>query len=77
VINCYSNIHIQDHIPRVPWCIASATDSRFIYPGEIEHVQDGLIVQACAVVLIGVSAMDNKKVHFVTLVDRMPRFEAH
>jgi hypothetical protein len=43
----------------MPWCIASTTDGQR-YPGEIEHVQDSL-VQACAVVSIGVSAMGNKK----------------
>jgi hypothetical protein len=69
-------------IRRVPWCIANATD-RFS-PGEIrsiKHVQDSL-VQACAVVLIGVSdigvaTMSNQKALFVTLVDHVPRFEAY
>jgi hypothetical protein len=46
----------------------------------IEHAQDSL-VQACAVVSIGVSdigvaAMDNKKAVFMRLMDRIPRFEA-
>ena len=70
-----------------PWCIASATDG--FNPGEIhsiEHAQDSL-VQACAVVSIGVSdigvsdigvaTMGNKKALFVTLVDHVPRFEAY
>jgi hypothetical protein len=42
----------------------------------IEHAQDSL-VQACAVVLIGVAMMGNKKALFVTFVDRVPRFEAY
>jgi hypothetical protein len=49
----------------------------------IEHAQDSL-VQACAVVSIGVSdigmaTMDNKKALFVMLVDRVPLhvFEAY
>jgi hypothetical protein len=47
----------------------------------IEHAQDSL-VQACAVVSIGVSdigvaTMGNKlKAVFVTLMDRIPQFEA-
>jgi hypothetical protein len=46
----------------------------------IEHAQDSL-VQACAVVSIGVSdigvaAMGNKKELLVTFVDHVPRFEA-
>ncbi len=49
--------------------------------GSIEHAQDSL-VQACAVVSIGVSdvgvaTMGNKKALFVTLVDSIPRFEAY
>ena len=49
--------------------------------GSIEHVQDSL-VQACAVVSIGVSdigmaTMGNKKALFVTLLDSIPQFEAH
>ncbi len=73
-------LELIEHIPCVPWCIASATDGQF-NPGEMEHVQDNL-VQACAVVSIGVSdihvgvaMMGNKKTLFVTLVDRIPRFE--
>jgi hypothetical protein len=47
----------------------------------IEHAQDSL-VQACAVVSIGVSdvgvaTMGNKKVLFMTLMDSIPRFEAY
>ena len=53
-------------------------------PGEIrsiEHAQDSL-VQACAVVLIGVSdigvaTMSNQKPLFVTLEDHVPQFEAY
>ncbi len=46
----------------------------------IEHVPDSL-VQACAVVSIGMSdigvaTMDNKKAVFMTFMDRIPRFEA-
>ncbi len=46
----------------------------------IEHAQDSL-VQACAVISIGVSdigmaMMDNKKAVFVMLMDHIPRFEA-
>jgi hypothetical protein len=63
-------------------CIASAADG--FNPGKIrsiEHVQDSL-AQACAVVSIGVSdigvaTMGNKKALFMTLVDRVPRFEAY
>ncbi len=59
----------------MPWCIASASTL-----GSIDHAQDRL-VQACAVVSIGVSdvgvsMMGNKKALFVTLVDSIPRFEA-
>ena len=44
-------------------------------------MQDSL-VQACAVVSIGVSdigvaTIGNKKALFMTLVDRIPRFEAY
>ncbi len=75
-------LELVEHIPRVPWCIASATDG--FNPGEIrliEHAQDSL-VQACAVVSIGMSdigvaTMGNKKALFVTLVDHVPRFEAY
>ncbi len=47
----------------------------------IKHAQDSR-VQTCAVVSIGVSdvgvaTMCNKKALFVTLMDRIPRFEAH
>jgi hypothetical protein len=50
----------------VPWRIASASDV----------IEDNL-VQACAVVSIGVSdidvaMVDNKKAVFVTLMDRIP-----
>ncbi len=70
---CLQELELIEHISRVPWRIASATDA-------IEHAQDSL-VQACAVVSIGVSdigvaTMDNKKVVFVTLIDRIPQFEA-
>jgi hypothetical protein len=41
--------------------------------GSIEHAQNSL-VQAYAVVSIGVATMGNKKAPFVT---RIPRFEAH
>jgi hypothetical protein len=66
----------------MPSCIASATEG--FYLGEIrstEHAQDSL-VQACAVVSIGVSDIGvaticNKKALFMTLVDRIPRFEAY
>ena len=49
--------------------------------GSIEHVQDSL-VQACAVVSIGVSdvgvaTMGNKKALFMMLVDRIARFEIY
>jgi hypothetical protein len=69
-------LELIEHIPCVPLCIASATDGL----GFIEHAQDSL-VQACAVIWIGVSdvgvaTMGNKKA-FVTLVDRIPRFEAY
>jgi hypothetical protein len=37
----FNELELVDYIPRVPWCIASATDSRS-YPGEIEHVQDDM-----------------------------------
>jgi hypothetical protein len=75
-------LELIEHIPHVPWCIASATDG--FYPGEIcsiEHAQDSL-VQACVVVSIGVSdtglaMMGNKKALFVTLVDHVPRLEAY
>jgi hypothetical protein len=64
----------------VPWCIASATYG--FNPGEIrsiKHAQDSL-VQACAVVSIGVSDIGmatkgNKKALFVMLVDHVPRFK--
>ncbi len=79
---CNSQLEHVEHIPRVPWCIASATDGFDL--GEIrsiEHAQDSL-VQACAVVSIGVSdigvaTMGNKKALFVTLMDHVPRFESH
>jgi hypothetical protein len=66
----------------MPWCIVSATDGFNL--GEncsIKHAQDSL-VQACAVVSIGVSGisvamMGNKSALFVTLVDCVPRFEAY
>ncbi len=75
-------LELVDHIPHVPWCIASATDG--FDPGEIhsiERAQDSL-VQACAVVSIGVSdigmaTMGNKTALFVMLVDHIPRFEAY
>ncbi len=49
--------------------------------GSIEYAQDSL-VQACAVVSIGVSdvgvaTMGNKKALSVTLVDSIPQFEAY
>jgi hypothetical protein len=49
--------------------------------GLIEDVEDSL-VQACTVVSIagsdvGVATMGHKKALFVTLVDRIPRFEAY
>jgi hypothetical protein len=72
-----SYLELIEHIPRVPWCIVSATDG--FYPGEIhsiEHAQASL-AQACAVVSIGMATMGNKKALFVTLVDHVPRFEAH
>jgi hypothetical protein len=58
----------------VPWCIVSATDGFNPWRDPL----DG----ACAVVSIGVSdigvaTMGNKKALFVTLVDRIPRFEAY
>jgi hypothetical protein len=43
-IQCYKKLELIAHTPRVPWCIASATD-RF-NPGEIrliEHAQDSLV----------------------------------
>jgi hypothetical protein len=51
-----------------------------IQPCSIEHAQDSL-VEACAVVSIGMSdvgvaTIGNKKAVFVTLMDRIPRFEA-
>jgi hypothetical protein len=49
----HSQLELIEHIPRVLWCIASATDGRFNL-GEIEFTQDSL-VQACTVVTIGVS----------------------
>jgi hypothetical protein len=77
-----TKLELIEHIPHVPWYIANATDG--FNPGDIrsiEHAQDSL-VQACAVVLIGMSGigvatMGNKKALFVTLVDRIPRFEAY
>ncbi len=74
-------LELVEHIPCVPWCIASATD---VYPGEIrsiEHAHDSH-AQACAVVSIGVSdigmaTMDNKKALFLTFVDHVPRVEAY
>ncbi len=47
----------------------------------IEHAQDSL-VQAYAVVLtgvsnVGVATMGNKKALFVTLMERIPPFEAY
>jgi hypothetical protein len=78
----YQRLELVEHIPRVPWCIASATDG--FYPGEIrsiEHAHDSL-AQACAVVSIGVSdigvaMMDNKKALFLTFVNHVPQFEAY
>jgi hypothetical protein len=70
------------HTPRaMVHCECYCTDG--FDPGEIrsiEHAQDSL-VQACAVVSIGVSGigvatMGNKKALFVTLVDHISRFEA-
>jgi hypothetical protein len=70
-------LELVEHIPRVPWCIASATDG--FYSGEIRSIEHALHsrVQACAVVSIGVATMDNKKALFVTLVDHVSRFEAY
>ena len=64
----------MEHIPHMPWSILPGGIS------SIEHAQDGLI-EACAVVSIGVSDIGvamrgNKKAVFVTLVDRIPEFEA-
>jgi hypothetical protein len=75
-------LELIQHIPRVPRCIASATGG--FNPGEIrliEHAQDSL-VQACAVVSMGVSdihlaSMGNKRALFVMLVDQIPQFEAY
>ncbi len=71
----FFKLELIEHITRVPWCSASVQQC----PGEIrsiEHAQDSL-VQACAVDLIGVAVIGNKKAVFVTLVDRISRFEAY
>jgi hypothetical protein len=47
----HQQLELIEHIPRVPWCIAELCS--------IEHAQDSL-VQACAVVSIGVATMGNK-----------------
>jgi hypothetical protein len=71
----YQNNELEpiEHIPRVPWCITSATDGSTPWRD--------LLDRACTVVSIGVSdigvaTIGNKKAVFMTLVDRIPRFEA-
>jgi hypothetical protein len=46
-------LELIEHIPRVPWCIVSATESATdgFQIRLIEHAQDSL-VQACAVVTL-------------------------
>jgi hypothetical protein len=76
-------LELIEHIPRIPWCIANAYIICMLpIDCSIEHAQDSL-VQACAAVVsigvsgIGVAMMGNKKALFVTLVGRIPRFEAY
>jgi hypothetical protein len=73
-------LELIKHIPRVPWCIANATEG--FNPGEIRSIEHSL-VQACSVVSIGVWLSDigmatigNKKALSVILVDHVPWFEA-
>jgi hypothetical protein len=59
--------------PSVALAIHHGTRGMCSMSSSFEHVQDSLIVQACAVVSIGVSdigvvMMDNKKALFVMLV---------
>jgi hypothetical protein len=57
----YVELELIEHIPSVPWYIASATDG--FNPGEIRSIEDtqDSLVQACAVVSIGVATMGNKR----------------
>jgi hypothetical protein len=51
-------LELIEHIPYVPWCIASATDGLDIC--SIEHAQDSL-VQAFAVFSIGMAIYDGQQ----------------